>query len=107
MRKYRVNSDSWTVLADMLAGEPESFVGNSMHGEPSNGRVSFGQLPAEYHPSVTSADYVIYSYVTPIAWRLRGDGRWHVPAERYSVTTSKQQGKVRTALNYNGVIYLD
>jgi hypothetical protein len=101
MRKYRTNADSYTVLADILAGTPESFQGSNMHGEPSNGHVVFGRLVTEYHPSVCTATYVVYSYGTPIAWRLRDDG-WHVPAERYSVTTSKQQGRVRAALSYNG-----
>lgn len=63
-------------------------------------------------------EYVIYSYSTPIAWLewvgndkpqavYGSDGtvvgysprRWVVPNHKYSVTTSKHQGKVRTALS--------
>lgn len=97
MKKYRVNSDSWTVLADMLAGEtPEPFQGNSMSG---NGGPAYqsGQLPAEYRSDASKATYVIYSYSTPVAWRRRS-GEWVVPAVRYSVTTSKQLGRIRPAL---------
>jgi len=101
MRKYRVNSDSFTVLADILAGEtPEPFAGNSVSGSggPAYGT---GQLPVEYHSDARKATYVIYSYATPVAWRRRS-GEWVVPAVRYSVTTSKQLGCIRPALAHNG-----
>ena len=52
-------------------------------------------------------NYVIYSYNTPIAYRRVADWNrdgtanyeWIVPDVRYSVTTTKHQGKVRTALS--------
>lgn len=42
-------------------------------------------------------DYVVMSYATPIAWVTR-DGAVVIPADRYSVTTTKQQGIVGTYL---------
>lgn len=39
-------------------------------------------------------DYIVWSYVTPIAWHLR-EGRWIMPDVRYSVTTSKHQSVAR------------
>ncbi len=55
-----------------------------------------GVLPAEWRELYRASriDFVVWSYVTPIAWRL-ADGTWIVPAVRYSVTTSKHQGIVR------------
>jgi hypothetical protein len=41
--------------------------------------------------------FVVYSYRTPIAWKNEG-GEWIVPAEKYSVTTSRHQSVVRRAV---------
>jgi hypothetical protein len=122
-RSFRVNADSWTVLRDLLVATPEEFNGdyrcdgdrhvNTISGRRMNvGRRSvLGQLPDEWRAvwHNQEIDYVIYSYGTPIAWRTReahygNNGltyshRWVVPDVRYSVTTSKHQGKVRTALS--------
>lgn len=45
-------------------------------------RIASGQLG--------SAQFVIYSYATPIAW-LTHDGAWIVPDARYSRTTGRHQ----------------
>ena len=63
----------------------------------------FGELPAEYRDSAMSADYVVYSYQTPIAWHLAGqdaenDEAWIVPGTPYSRTTTQHQIAVRSAL---------
>jgi hypothetical protein len=75
------------------AGQPFKTHGSL---EGTTMRATFGRLPREYQTSVSAADYVIYSYATPIAWRT--EGHWEIPTEKYSVTTSKQQGTVRRAL---------
>jgi hypothetical protein len=41
--------------------------------------------------------YVVRSYYTPIAW-FTTDRGWIVPADKYSVTTSRHQGIVRRAV---------
>jgi len=41
--------------------------------------------------------YVVRSYFTPIAWFTKDRG-WIVPAEKYSVTTSRHQSIVRRAV---------
>ena len=57
-----------------------------------------GQLPREWVESFTASDYAVFSYATPIAWRLDGDsGEWCIPNHKYSQTTSCHQGKVRVA----------
>ena len=42
-------------------------------------------------------DYVVYSYMTPIAWR-RTDGTWKYPEVSYSPTTTRHQHVTRMAL---------
>ena len=114
---YRVNADSWTVLQQILCDPADDFNPDraSLRGRTMNvGRLSqLGQLPdewrAQWREDKGEIDYVIYSYQTPIAWRIRdtwyGNGgqthshRWIVPDVRYSVTTSKHQNNVRTALS--------
>jgi hypothetical protein len=70
--------------------------------------ILMGQLPEEYQNYMVDkvVRYVIYSYETPIAWmqvaEWDSDGapiyEWVIPNVKYTVTTSKHQGKVRTAL---------
>lgn len=75
---------------------------------------SLGRLDRDYHESVKRADYVVYSYNTPIAWHVPnrnegwelGNGEpapvepgWVMPQEKYSVTTSKHQGRIFTAIS--------
>jgi hypothetical protein len=53
-------------------------------------------------------DYVIWSYDTPIAWHvvddlMVGPEHWVMPDESYSVTTTRHQNLVRTALVFADV----
>lgn len=57
----------------------------------------YGQLPSEHYEKVKHADYVVWSYATPIAWETYGI--WHMPDKHYSQTTTTHQGKIRTALS--------
>lgn len=50
------------------------------------------QLPAEYAESYYISEYAVYSYNTPIAWY--GPEGWVMPDEKYSVTTSRHQGRL-------------
>lgn len=65
------------------------------------GRTYGGILPepwaSDYHETLSQIDYVIYSYATPIAWHVRGEG-WAYPDVRYSSTTTGHQSTVRSAL---------
>jgi len=64
-----------------------------------------GQLPArfvdQFRADQDEIDYVVFSYVTPIAWHVNGKG-WVVPDTKYSVTTSKHQGKARSGIHQSG-----
>jgi hypothetical protein len=58
---------------------------------------SLGHLPKEYYEAFVGADhaedhYYVYSYRTPIAWYA--NGQWTIPPVKYSVTTSRHQGKL-------------
>lgn len=107
---YRVNADSWTRLAEILETRADfnpdsaSLRGRAFEigdrGRQGMGRLPDGDIASEY--AVASRDeridYVIFSYRTPIAWHYRDANEWRMPDTRYSVTTSKHQSKVRTAI---------
>jgi hypothetical protein len=86
----------WTQFINPLRKREPFRTGGNMHGDRGTG--SLGRLPAQYHASARRADYTVWSYATPIAWHVPGAG-WVMPDERYSVTTTKQQGRIGTALS--------
>lgn len=75
-----------------------------------------GRLDDKYRVSVAEADYVIYSYATPIAWHTPREveeggvhvgGWWVFPEESYSATTTRHQGIVRVALSLATILPYD
>jgi hypothetical protein len=108
-RTYRVNADSWTVLKDILVGTPEPFNTDKATLRGREHCEGWGMLPEPDANEMIDSQvrYVIYSYDTPIAYRRIAEWEcggqpvyeWIIPDVRYSVTTSKHQGKVRTALS--------
>ncbi len=99
MRKLRVNG-SWMDFRACLARRESFTTHGALRGVSQPASVTLGRLPREYHTSALRADYVVYSYVTPIAWH--GPDGWTVPDTRYSVTTSKHQGRIATAVSQLG-----
>lgn len=88
----------WTQFVTPLRKlEPFTTHGSLWSEVAPYGASSTGRLPSEHVASARAADYVVYSYSTPIAWHTAGE--WVMPDESYSVTTSKQQGRIRTALS--------
>lgn len=104
MKTFRVRTDGWWVLRDILSTlEPFTTPTGSLYGERSQYVTSnYGRLEEPYYGWLKQAvdqrqlEYVIYSYATPIAWR--SNGVWTVPDVSYSLTTTKQQNKVRVAV---------
>jgi hypothetical protein len=98
--KRLTTRSSWMDFRDTLR-ERESFsTSGALRGVSGVARhvgYTLGSLPSEYADSVPTADYVVYSYRTPIAWHMPS-GEWVCPDTRYSVTTSRHQSKVRTAV---------
>jgi hypothetical protein len=97
MRRLTTHT-SWMDYRDTLARLEGFTTGGALKGVQGPSQWRWGQLPYEYRDSVKGADYVVYSYSTPIAWHMP-NGEWVMPDTRYSVTTSKHQGKIRTAIS--------
>lgn len=57
-----------------------------------SGRLSGADQEA-WHRDVNTITYVVYSYVTPIAWHSSVHG-WHRVSQKFSVTTSHHQGRL-------------
>lgn len=91
----------------IMAGK--EFVTGAMRGvtvaHDQRSILTLGRLDREHHSSVKRADYVVYSYSTPIGWHIPasdsdgGTAYWVVPDDTYSVTTNRHQGLVRVALS--------
>jgi hypothetical protein len=80
--------------AQAIANREPFTTSGALRGESRNPGyyVYPGQLPRELAAGLESADYVVFSYSTPIAWH--GPDGWTVPAVRYSITTSRHQGNL-------------
>lgn len=63
------------------------------HGELSD--VEWVKMDRAIRARLPEATYVVYSYLTPIAWVTEDEDPLYVPDVRYSVTTSRHQGKCR------------
>lgn len=94
-------------VPDRIAREQE-FKGNSLRAErfDTGDWIDMGRLPMEWRDELhrTGARYVVFSYATPIAW-VTHDGEVVIPDVKYSVSTSKQQGKVRFGFHVAGHDY--
>jgi hypothetical protein len=66
--------------------------GTRQHGYAQSGRLTGTDLEA-FNRDNGSITYVVWSYATPIAW-VTDDSRIHKVAQKFSVTTSKHQGKL-------------
>jgi hypothetical protein len=56
-----------------------------------------GQCDPVWKASLAEAEYVIFSYETPVAWLV--SGVWNVPDASHSRTTNRWVNAVRSALN--------
>lgn len=102
MRKLTVNG-SWTQFLCAMR-DKESFrthgalkgdyYPNGSHTIPT-GRLEGESLTRFRQDSIVGIEYVVLSYGTPIAWRTIRQGEvWQENDDRYSVTTSKHQGRI-------------
>lgn len=92
--EYIKQRDHFSSSTGNFVGYPVPRVLLSLGDLPEEGQQ---QLLADYAKWAKEDDmlYVVYSYVTPIAW-VRGD-ELVMPNIRYSGTTTKHQGIVRRA----------
>jgi hypothetical protein len=73
--------------ASALSGSRYSLGGGQLKGKEL----------ATFDADVNGADYIVYSYSTPIAWHTLNFG-WYVVEQKFSVTTSKHTNYVRRAI---------
>lgn len=81
------DSEPFRISTNALRGEFWR-AGNSLGRLPDSERVIFSDYVKRYGRRL----FVVYSYATPIAWRCEDDV--YLSPARYSVTTSKHQGKL-------------
>jgi len=60
------------------------------------GGILKGKELETFEADVNGADYIVYSYSTPIAWHSAKG--WYVVEQKFSVTTSKHTNQVRRAI---------
>jgi hypothetical protein len=89
---------TWPPPVPAAIAKREPFRSGALRGQdgpPS----SYGRLALEYVRILEreQPSYLVMSYATPIAWWSLEHG-WTLPDERYSVTTGRHQGYVRTAM---------
>ena len=90
-------ADSGAIAAAMGAGVAFETNG-ALRGVPGPaGFLATGCLDAAWHGDVGEADYVVYSWATPIAWHRPGIG-WVRPLVAYSRSTTRHQGTVDAAI---------
>ena len=81
--------------------EREPFERGNLRGKryESDEFIPTGQLPQEHREALISIRdatiYVVYSFLTPIAWIDTCLDEWVIPDVRYSVTTTHHQSLVR------------
>ena len=90
--------DSASMIAAIAKGQDFQTHGALSGIANPSGWIGTGEMPPEHRERLNrdlatgNVTYVIYSYQTPIAWKMR-DGSVRRPRHRYSVTTSQHQGK--------------
>lgn len=104
----RVTNLTWWALREILA-KSDSFQNstgnfrgewwNHYHRMPTTGRMPEDErLKLRNHVESYGIDYVVWSFATPIAWRLT-HGYWYSPDVGYSKTTkAKHLSKLRPAI---------
>lgn len=100
LRSYGRERCDFYGLAERLKAKTDWHMG-SMWAEHAYGPRHYGQLPVDKRQGLGWADYVVYSYDTPIAWHVShgGESYWVQPDVNYSSTTTNHQGQVATAIS--------
>lgn len=96
----------WQLVVWLMAGEDFTNTSGTLKGGPvrwsQTPSVEKGYLPLEWETSVDDADYVVWSYGTPIAWHRPAKGPvkayWVTPDVTYTPTTSAHQSRINAAL---------
>ncbi|AXH68943.1 hypothetical protein SEA_COMRADE_260 [Streptomyces phage Comrade] len=98
---YGKGRTSWIDFRDVITAFEPFETSGAFHGTPvpkgDGVYIHMGQMPTDERdnfravgPDIT---YVVYSYVTPIAWHVDGAG-WFRTNAGHSNTTKKHMGKL-------------
>lgn len=95
--------DGWWKFARVIHAGESFTTSGALRGEgdgycpmsPFSGRLEGADYDALR--DALAIDYVVWSYATPIAWHDARDG-WYVVKQSFSVTTSRHQSKIATAI---------
>jgi hypothetical protein len=99
---YGKGRTSWQDFRDVItAFESFTISSGAFHGNPvllgEGVYIHMGQMPNDERDNFRAIgaeiDYVIYSYVTPIAWHVSGAG-WFRTAAGHSNTTKRHMGQL-------------
>lgn len=107
MEYLRIHADA-SKFAEVLDARSKFKAGANLSGRPGEFTyMDTGRLDSQWVDSARSADYIVISHATPIAWHVPGTG-WIVPAkgtlgdDAESVTTTRYMNKIRAALSKLG-----
>lgn len=90
------NKNAGDLIRDRIPFNGSNFQGVLMSLTPECFEPVMGMLPYTSLRDLEGAEYIVYSYATPIAWFKNGG--WQVPSYKYSVSTSRHQSIVRNAI---------
>lgn len=96
--KHGANAGWWRIRDAIKAGDAFENSSRTFRGVPTRTpeHALIGDLPRIYWRSVRMANYIVWSYETPIAWRV--GGTWFTPDVDYSPTTRYHQNQANTAI---------
>lgn len=94
---YGKNRTDFYSLARYLKRHDEWHMGHMWASTKPRAYGYYGKLASEHYESVSHADYVVFSYDTPIAWETYGI--WHMPEKDYSSITRRHKSRISVALS--------
>ena len=94
----RTTTRNASTIAHAIQQGEDFTTSGALRGEAFPLFIGTGRMPDSDAAKLRAAriDYVVYSYGTPIAYRVNGE--WVTPDAKYSVTTSKHQSTISYAL---------
>lgn len=99
--KRMTTRQGWQAYVPVLAAKQPFATSGALWGSATVRGT--GRLPADWRRLYeTGADYTVFSYQTPIAWHRPADDLWIIPDASYSVTTSRHQSLIGTAVSAIG-----
>ena len=83
------NKNAVDLISNRIAFTGSHFYGVVTPPDFNQHKPIVGMLPSEFIDILEDAEYIVYSYETPIFWFANGS--WHYPKVKYSNSTSRHQ----------------